>query len=82
MQYACAHGRAAVVMEIKMGMADRGAKLCDFSQYPFEGECIFPSFTALEVVGTSIEGAVLIVNVRPTISKAVTIEQLLSNQSI
>ena len=37
-----------------------------YSQYPSEEEILLPPLTALEVVGTRIEGAVVIVEIRPS----------------
>ena len=70
---------ASCVMEVKMGMIDRGADLSWLSQYPHEREITFPPYTGLEVLGTRVEGSVLVVELRlnvnlmsPTIEAAVS----------
>ena len=80
MQYAQAGKEAAsCVMEVKMGMIDRGADLSWLSQYPHEKEITFPPYTGLEVLDTRVEGSVLVVELRlnvnlmsPTIEAAVS----------
>ena len=54
MEYAKATEKeaASCVMEVKMGMIDRGADLSWLSQYPDEREITFPPYTGLEVLGT------------------------------
>jgi ankyrin repeat protein len=67
MQYAKqrnSDNKAATVMEIKMGMIDRGADLAWLSQYPDEHEITFPPFTGLEVADTRVDENVLVVNMR------------------
>ena len=80
MQYAKAESekKASCVMEVQMGMIDRGADLSWLSQYPDEHEITFPPYTGLEVVNTRVEGSVLVVELRlnvnlmsPTIEAAV-----------
>ena len=80
MQYAkgSQQSKASTVMEIKMGMIDRGADLQWLSQYPHEREITFAPFTGLEITGTTIEESVLVVQLRlnvnlmsPTIESAV-----------
>jgi hypothetical protein len=80
MQYAkgSQQSKASTVMEIKMGMIDRGADLAWLSQYPEEKEITFPPFTGLEVATTDVEDSVLIVNLRlnvnlmsPTIEESI-----------
>ena len=81
MEYAKAKEKeaASCVMEVKMGMIDRGADLSWLSQYPHEREITFPPYTGLEVLGTRVEGSVLVVELRlnvnlmsPTIEAAVS----------
>ena len=81
MTYAKAKEReaASCVMEVKMGMIDRGADLSWLSQYPDEKEITFPPYTGLEVLGTRVEVSVLVVELRlnvnlmsPTIEAAVS----------
>ena len=73
-----AERQVKTVMEIKMGMIDRGADLQWLSQYPHEREITFTPFTGLEITGTTIEESVLVVQLRlnvnlmsPTIESAV-----------
>ena len=81
MEYAKATEKeaASCVMEVKMGMIDRGADLSWLSQYPHEREITFPPYTGLEVLGTRVEKSVLVVELRlnvnlmsPTIEAAVS----------
>ena len=81
MEYAKAKEKeaASCVMEVKMGMIDRGADLSWLSQYPHEREITFPPYTGLEVLGTRVEKSVLVVELRlnvnlmsPTIEAAVS----------
>ena len=81
MTYAKAEVReaASCVMEVKMGMINRGADLSWLSQYPHEKEITFPPYTGLEVLGTRVEKSVLVVELRlnvnlmsPTIEAAVS----------
>ena len=55
---------AKTVIEIEMGMIDRGADLQWLSQYPNEREITFAPFTGLEIVSTRIEESVLVVQMR------------------
>ena len=80
MQYAKAESKeaASCVMEVQMGMIDRGADLSWLSQYPDEHEITFPPYTGLEVVKTRVDVSVLVVELRlnvnlmsPTIEAAV-----------
>ena len=80
MQYAKVESQtvASCVMEVQMGMIDRGADLSWLSQYPHEREITFPPYTGLEVVNTRVEESVLVVELRlnvnllsPTIESAV-----------
>ena len=46
------------------------------SQYPHEEECLFAPLTGVEVQGTRIDGAVLIIEARLSVNlNALTIEQ-------
>lgn len=75
------NGRAATVFEIKMGMVDRGADISIFSQYPHEKEICFAPLTGIEVLGTRVEGSVLIVQARLNVNLvAMTIEQVISKR--
>jgi len=66
---AMAYARRApgmILFEIQQGFVARGASISWLSQYPDEEEILFPPLTALEVCGTKVEGAVLIVQLRPS----------------
>jgi NLR family CARD domain-containing protein 3 len=68
---------AATVIEMRMGFADRGADISWLSQYPHEAECLFAPLCALEVQGTRVDGALLVVTVRPCVnSNAMTISEV------
>jgi len=60
-----------ILFEIDQGFVARGASISWLSQYPQEEEVLYPPFTALEVSGTKIEGAVVVVGLRPSLSSAV-----------
>ena len=55
-----------ILFEIQQGFVARGASIAWLSQYPKEEEILMPPLTALEVAGTRIEGAVVVVELRPT----------------
>ena len=66
----------STILEIKMGMVDRGANVSWLSQYPGEKEILFAPLTGLEVVGRRVEKRVMVVEVRLNINlNAETIEQ-------
>lgn len=72
-------GASSTVMEIQMGMIDRGADLQWCSQYPHEQEITFAPFTGLEVLKTRVEGQVLIVELRLSVNLTTpTIEHVVS----
>jgi len=56
-----------ILFEIQQGFVARGAAISWLSQYPKEEEILFPPLTALEVCGTRVEGAVVIVELRPSV---------------
>lgn len=79
MGYALGCSEAATVMEIQMGMIDRGADLQWCSQYPHEAEITFAPFTGLEVLKTRVEGQVLVVELRLSVNlTSPTIENVVS----
>ena len=48
-------------------------------QYPHENECLFAPLTGIEVLGTRIDGAVLVIEARLSVNlNALTIEQVRS----
>ena len=54
-----------ILFEISQGFVARGAAISWLSQYPNEEEILLPPLSVLEVVGTHVEGAVLVVELRP-----------------
>ena len=81
LQYASQPGKPGLVFEMHMGMIDRGCELGWISQYPHERECLFAPLTGIELLGTRIEGAVLVVEARLSINlNALTIEQVISKR--
>ena len=77
-QYASSGG-AGMVYEFSQGIIDRGADFEWLSQYPHEREITFGPLCGIEVLGTRVEGAVLVVSVRLNINlKARTLEQVVS----
>lgn len=62
-QYASSGG-AGMIFEIQMGMIDKGADLSWISQYPSERELCFPPLTGMEVVGSRVDGSILVVSIR------------------
>ena len=52
---------AGIVLEINMGIVDRGADLSWLSQYSFEREVVFPPLCALEVASTDVDRGGLVV---------------------
>lgn len=74
---AMAYARRApgmILFEIQQGFVARGASISWLSQYPNEEEILFPPLTALEVCGTKVEGAVLIVQLRPSMKAPDTLK--------
>jgi hypothetical protein len=81
MHYASQPGKPSLVLEMTMGMIDRGAEISWLSQYPFERECLFNPLTGLEVQRSRIEGSVLVVEARLSVNlNALTIEQVVSKR--
>ena len=71
--------KAASIMELRMGMIDRGANVDWLSQYPNEAEILFPPLTSLEVTGKRVEGLMIVVTVRLSVNMmSQTIEQVVS----
>ena len=68
LHYAGASGNdalsASTVLEMQMGMVDRGADLAWLSQYPHEREILFPPLLAQEVLSTTVHGNSLVVQCR------------------
>ena len=72
--------KPGILLEIRMGMLNRGAELSCLSQYPHEHEIIFPPFMALEVLGFRSEGNLLIVDVNCTLPHHVDLKQAARNR--
>ena len=69
----------AILIEMQMGMIDRGADFSWLSQYPHEREVLFAPLTGIEIVGTSIDNEVLVVSVRPSSNlNSLTIEEVIA----
>ncbi|CAK0788615.1 unnamed protein product, partial [Prorocentrum cordatum] len=76
-----AQGGVSTVLEIQMGMVDRGADLSVLSQYPHEREICFAPLTGIEIVSGRVEASVLIVQTRLSVNlTALTIEQVIAKR--
>ena len=72
-----AAGKASTVLELQMGMIDRGADISWLSQYPHEREVLLPPLTGVEAFGTEVEGGTLVVHARLSLNlNALTLEQV------
>ena len=72
-----AQGKASTILELQMGMVDRGADISWLSQYPHEKETLLPPLMGLQVNGTSVDGGTLVVECRISINMAsLTLEQV------
>ena len=81
MSYAATGGKAGFVFQIQQGMVDRGADIGWLSQYPHEAEILFAPLTGLEVLSLHVEGAVLVVVVKPSVNLAsLTIEEVIGKR--
>ena len=68
----------AIVMEIQMGMIDRGAELSWLSQYEHEREILFAPLMGLELISYRLVSDVLVASVRPSVNlQAKTIEKVM-----
>lgn len=77
--FSYAGSKVATILEIRMGMVDRGADVSWLSQYPGEKEILFAPLTGLEVVGKRVVGEVIVVEVRLNVNlMALTIEQVIA----
>ncbi|KAL1495719.1 hypothetical protein AB1Y20_016582 [Prymnesium parvum] len=71
-----AAGQPSFVLEIEQGLVDRGASLQWLSQYPNEAEVAFPPLTALKVVSSRVEGAVVLVKVAAEVHRTSSLLEL------
>ena len=66
-----------VVMEMQMGMTDRGAEISWLSMYPGEAEILFGPLTGLEVVDSRVDDGLVLVQVRLSVNlSSLTLEQV------
>ena len=73
--------KCPTVLEIDQGMLSRGADMSEFSQYPHEKEVLFSPLLGVEVLGSRVEGGVLVVQMGLTVNVTqLTIEQQLSKR--
>lgn len=61
--------KAGLVFELQLGFVGKGADCSWLSQYPREREIVLPPVSALEVLGSRIEGDMIIVTVKPSMMK-------------
>ena len=81
MSYAAKDDKPGFVFQIQQGMVDRGADIGWLSQYPHEAEILFAPLTGLEVLSMHVEGAVLVVVVKPSVNLAsLTIEEVIGKR--
>lgn len=74
-------GGAGVVFAMQQGMVDRGADIGWMSQYPHEKEILFAPLSGLEIRRLSVEGSVLVPEVRLSINlNAATIEEVIARR--
>ena len=72
-----AQGKASTLLELEMGMVDRGADISWLSQYPHEKETLLPPLIGLQVLGTRIDGGSLVVSSRLSLNmSSLTLEQV------
>ena len=76
-----AQGKASTVLEMEMGLVDRGADLSWLSQYGHEREILFPPLMGLQVVSTRVRGSVLVAQVRLSLNMlSLTLEEVVSKR--
>merc|ERR1712190_390786 len=67
-KYSKSANGVSTILEMQLGMADRGADLSWLSQYPHEREICFGPLTGIEVLSTRVERTMLVVDVRLNIN--------------
>ena len=74
-------GEAKTILEMQMGMIDRGADIYWLSQYPHERECLLPPLTGIEVIGSEVQEDKLVIHSRLSLNLAAdTLDQVLSRR--
>uniref|UniRef100_A0A7S3ET14 NAD(P)(+)--arginine ADP-ribosyltransferase n=1 Tax=Haptolina ericina TaxID=156174 RepID=A0A7S3ET14_9EUKA len=74
-------GPAGTIMEMQMGLVDRGAELSWISQYPHEAEILFPPLTGLEMSSAKVDVNSLVIGTRLSVNlTALTLEQVVSKR--
>ncbi|KAL1521792.1 hypothetical protein AB1Y20_021445 [Prymnesium parvum] len=74
-------GAASTIVEMKLGMLDRGADISWLSAYPHEKEVLFPPLLGLQVCESRVSQRTLVVVCRPSLNMtALTLEQVLSKR--
>ena len=70
-----------IVIEVQQGMVNRGASISPLSQYPHECEILFGPLTGIEVLGTRIDGSLVVVECAFSINlSALTLEEVLGKR--
>ena len=78
--YASGHAFVSIVLEMQMGMVDRGASLSELSQYPHEQK-MFRVLTSLEVSSTHVYSNTLVVKARLSVNlMSLTIEEVIAKR--
>ena len=82
MGYASGDGaKTGIVIEVQQGMVNRGASISDLSQYPHEAEILFGPLTGIEVLGTRVEGSVVVIKCAFNANlAALTLEEVLGKR--
>ena len=71
--------KVSTILEVRMGMVDRGADVHWLSQYPLEREILFAPLSGLEVQGSRIADSTLLINIKLAVHlRDRTIEEVLA----
>ena len=74
-------GRSAIVVEMQLGLIDRGADVSWVSQFPAEAEVLFPPLTAMAVQDTRVDKSTLVIDVRLSLNLvALTLDQVIGKR--